>query len=214
MTRNSADAEDLSQEVFLQLYRKICTLRGEALLTHWLHRVTVNTVLMHFRRRKIRPEIGLADAGPGNGLRSTDHIDTLPDTPAANSSVRLAVARAVSLLAQGYRSIVILHDIGGYTHEEIARIRGCSVSTSKSQLHRARKRLQGILSPSGKEFHCSTSSASLGEPQPYQRKQKNGRPRTQQHSPFAISSSNSDSGGNAIGEGSVPDSGKEGETLW
>ena len=189
MTRNLADADDLTQQVFLQLYRKIYTLRGEALLSHWLHRVTVNTVLMHLRRKKMGPEIELPNTEPSGTLRPTDLIDTFPAAPTANSMVRLAVTEALSMLAPGHRSIVILRDIEGHTHEEIARLRGCTVSTSKSQLHRAHKRLQAILSGSEKEVQPSTSSASLDRPRPYQRKQKHGKSTSQQHSPFAKSSS-------------------------
>jgi RNA polymerase sigma-70 factor (ECF subfamily) len=140
MTANAAEAEDLSQEVFIQLYRKAGSFRGESQFTTWLHRLTVNQVLMHFRRRGVRLE------------QTTDEGDTPPqivlgtENPSQMPVVdRIALDRAVGQLPPGYRAVFVLHDVEGHEHEEVARLLGCSVGTSKSQLHKARMRLRQLL---------------------------------------------------------------------
>src|ERR1044072_9260789 len=140
MTRSVAEAEDLTQEVFIQLYRKLGTFRGESLFTTWLHRLTTNAVLMHFRKIAARPE------------QTTDDAETLNSfvggTPNHNSSSlidRFALDEAIQQLSPGYRAVFILHDVEGYEHEEIGKILGCAVGTSKSQLHKALLKLHKLL---------------------------------------------------------------------
>ena len=140
MTQNAAEAEDLSQEVFIQLYRKAGSFRGESQFTTWLHRLTVNQVLMHFRRKGSRAERTTEDGeAPVQVVRGTED----PSRMAAVD--RIALDKAVSQLPPGYRSVFVLHDVEGHEHEEIARMLGCSVGTSKSQLHKARMKLRGLL---------------------------------------------------------------------
>lgn len=140
MTGNVAEAEDLTQEVFIQLHRKLDSFRGESAFTTWLHRLTVNQVLMHFRKRSVKSEI-VTDDG-----EMPESID--PDTinPEAMPIVdRIALENAIALLPPGYRTVFVLHDVEGYEHEEIAKILGCSAGTSKSQLHKARFKLRRLL---------------------------------------------------------------------
>jgi len=140
MTGNVAEAEDLTQEVFIQLYRKLDSFRGEAAFTTWLHRLTVNQVLMHFRKRSVRSELTTDDG------EIPDSVD--PDTinPEAMPIVdRIALEDAIAALPPGYRSVFVLHDIEGYEHEEIATLLECSSGTSKSQLHKARLKLRRLL---------------------------------------------------------------------
>ena len=140
MTGNIAEAEDLTQEVFIQLHRKIGSFRGEAAFTTWLHRLTVNQVLMHFRKRSVRSELTTDDG------EMPDSID--PDTinPEAMPIVdRIGLENAIAQLPHGYRTVFVLHDVEGYEHEEIARLLGCSAGTSKSQLHKARLKLRRLL---------------------------------------------------------------------
>jgi RNA polymerase sigma-70 factor (ECF subfamily) len=140
MTQNVAEAEDLAQEVFIQLYRKAGSFRGESQFTTWLHRLTVNQVLMHFRRRGSRAEQTTEDGeAPVQVVRGTED----PSRMAAVD--RIALDKAVSQLPPGYRAVFVLHDVEGHEHEEIARMLGCSVGTSKSQLHKARMKLRGLL---------------------------------------------------------------------
>jgi len=137
MTRSVAEAEDLTQEVFIQLYRKLKTFRGDSLFTTWLHRLTTNAVLMHFRKVAARPEQTAEDAETLNGFAG--------GTPGGSLVDRIALDEAIRQLSPGYRAVFILHDIEGYEHHQISQMLGCAVGTSKSQLHKARMRLRELL---------------------------------------------------------------------
>ena len=143
MTGNVAEAEDLTQEAFLQLFRKIGTFRGESAFSTWLHRLVVNVVLMHLRKK------GLQQV-------SLDETDTSLEEPVKRdygdedrrligSIDRITLARAIGKLPPGYRAVFVLHDMEGYEHNEIAGILNCSVGNSKSQLHKARMKLREAL---------------------------------------------------------------------
>lgn len=138
MMGNPVDAEDMTQDVFIQLYRKIGSFRGEAAFTTWLHRLTVNQVLMHFRKRGVRLETATDD----HDMRQVSELETNRPLPMVD---HIALEQAIAQLPTGYRTIFVLHDIEGYEHEEVAKMLGCSVGTSKSQLHKARMRLRQIL---------------------------------------------------------------------
>lgn len=141
MTRNAADAEDLTQESFLNVLRNVGSFRGEAAFSSWLYRLAVNVVKMHFRRRSARPE-GLTSDGEmcehKLGRACRDNSTAVFD--------RIAIERAVGALPPGYRATFVLHDVAGYEHAEIARMRGCTTGNSKAQLHRARGSLRTLLS--------------------------------------------------------------------
>lgn len=140
MTQNQSEAEDLAQDVFVQLFRKVGSFRGESAFTTWLHRMTVNQVLMHFRKKKVRDERSSEDE------ETPDRIEPGTENPSAMPVVdRIALDHAIAQLPPGYRTTFVLHDIEGYEHEEVARIMGCSVGTSKSQLHKARMKLRMLL---------------------------------------------------------------------
>jgi RNA polymerase sigma-70 factor, ECF subfamily len=140
MTSNVSEAEDLAQEVFIQLFRKIGSFRGESAFTTWLHRLTVNQVLMHFRKRGVRMEQTTEDGEtPVQIVKGTENPNAMPVVD------RIALDKAIAQLPPGYRTVFTLHDIEGHEHEEIARMLGCSVGTSKSQLHKARMKLRGLL---------------------------------------------------------------------
>lgn len=146
MTQNVSQAEDLAQEVFIQLFRKIGSFRGDSAFTTWLHRLTVNQVLMHFRKLKVRDEKTTEDGEtPDKIVPGTENPSRMPVVD------RIALDKAIAQLPPGYRAIFILHDVEGYEHEEIARIRGCSVGTSKSQLHKARLKLRRLLKQMNEE---------------------------------------------------------------
>ena len=140
MTNNTTEAEDLTQEVFIQLFRKIGSFRGASAFSTWLHRLTVNQVLMHFRRRSVKNEKTSEDGEmPEQIVSGTENPDKMPIVD------RIALNNAIAELPNGYRSVFVLHDIEGYEHEEVSRIMGISVGTSKSQLHKARLKLRGLL---------------------------------------------------------------------
>jgi RNA polymerase sigma-70 factor (ECF subfamily) len=144
MMNNPSDAEDLMQEAFLQLFRKIGTFRGESAFSTWLHRLAVNIVLMRLRKRRLQ-EVSLEETqepteenGPKKDFRSQDQN-------LAGSIDRVILERAIEGLPPGYRIIFVLHDVEGYEHNEIAEMLGCSVGNSKSQLHKARLQLRDQL---------------------------------------------------------------------
>jgi RNA polymerase sigma-70 factor, ECF subfamily len=140
MTGNPTEAEDLTQEVFIQLFRKIGSFRGDSAFSTWLHRLTVNQVLMHFRRRSVKNERTSEDGEmPEQIVVGTANPNKMPVID------RLALDRAIGQLPPGYKKIFLLHDVEGFEHEEIARMLKLSVGTSKSQLHKARLKLRGLL---------------------------------------------------------------------
>jgi RNA polymerase sigma-70 factor (ECF subfamily) len=140
MTQNVSEAEDLAQEVFIQLFRKIGSFRGESAFTTWLHRLTVNQVLMHFRKRSVKLEHTTEEGEtPVQVVRGTEDPNHMPVVD------RIALDKAIAQLPPGYRTVFVLHDVEGHEHEEIARMLGCSVGTSKSQLHKARMKLRKLL---------------------------------------------------------------------
>jgi len=149
MTANAAEAEDLTQEAFLQLYRKIATFRGESAFSTWLHRLAVNVVLMRLRKK------GLSVV-PLEETTETEEETPKKDLGAEDAKLaasidRLQLQRAIERLPPGYRSIFVLHDVEGYEHNEIAVIVGCSIGNSKSQLHKARLKLREFLKTSRAE---------------------------------------------------------------
>jgi RNA polymerase sigma-70 factor (ECF subfamily) len=140
MTQSPTEAEDLTQEVFIQLFRKIGSFRGDSAFTTWLHRMTVNQVLMHFRKRGVQVEKTTEDGEiPEQAALGTANYAKMQVVD------KLALDKAVAQLPPGYRTVFMLHDVEGFEHEEIARMLGLSVGTSKSQLHKARLKLRGLL---------------------------------------------------------------------
>jgi RNA polymerase sigma-70 factor, ECF subfamily len=145
MVRDFALAEDLAQEAFLQVHRRIASFRGDSAFSTWLHRLTVNTVLMHLRKRAL-------------AVVSLDHLmEDVPEERAGRSFGardlmqagvvdRLDIDRILATMAPGYRSIFLLHDIEGFDHAEIASLLKCTRGNTKSQLHKARRVLRGALS--------------------------------------------------------------------
>jgi len=143
MTGDTAAAEDLAQEAFLQLFRKIATFRGESAFTTWLHRLVVNVVLMQLRKKGLQ-QISL------------DEVDTSQEEPVKRdygsddqrllgSIDRIRLEHAIGSLPHGYKTVFVLHDVEGYEHNEIAQIMDCSIGNSKSQLHKARLKLREFL---------------------------------------------------------------------
>jgi RNA polymerase sigma-70 factor, ECF subfamily len=146
MMQSYAEAEDLTQEIFVTLFGKIGSFRGESAFVTWLHRLSVNHVLMHFRKGRVRRE-RLTDDGetPEEIVEGT----TNPDRMALVD--RIALGSAIEQLPPGYRIVFILHEVEGHEHHEIAEIMGCSIGTSKSQLHKARMKLRRLLRSRGLE---------------------------------------------------------------
>lgn len=143
MTGDTAEAEDLAQEAFLQLFRKIATFRGESAFSTWLHRLVVNVVLMHLRKKGLQQvSLDEPDASQDEPVKREYGDD---DKRLLHSIDRITLSRAIEGLPPGYRAVLVLHDVEGYEHNEIAQILSCSVGNSKSQLHKARLKLRELL---------------------------------------------------------------------
>lgn len=143
MVSNPAQAEDLAQEAFLQLFRKVGTFRGESAFSTWLHRMTVNVVLMHLRKKGL-PVVSLEETIETDEESQKKELGG-EDLKLAGSLDRLQLQRAIEKLPPGYKTIFVLHDVEGFEHNEIATMVGCSIGNSKSQLHKARLKLRDYL---------------------------------------------------------------------
>ena len=144
MTGNYEEAEDLTQEAFLQLYRKIVTFRGDSAFSTWMHRLTVNVILMHLRKN------GLIEVSLEETLEPSEEECTKKDFGSEDRNLagyidRVVLNHAIESLPAGYRSVFVLHDIEGHEHSEIAEMLGCSMGNTKSQLHKARMKLRSLL---------------------------------------------------------------------
>lgn len=145
MLRDPVEAEDLTQEAFMQLFRKLNTFRGESAFSTWLYRLTFNVVLMHLRKKSL-PAVSIGATGNQDDEAEAPAIDaSVPDLLLEGSIDRLCLERCINQLPAGYRTIFVLHDVQGYQHSEIAEIVGRSVGDSKSQLHKARMRMRQLL---------------------------------------------------------------------
>lgn len=132
MVKNYADAEDITQDVFVKVFKKLDSFRGEAALSTWIYRIAVNACLDFLRRRKLRQTVPLDDEMTA-GSRPI--------------SVAKLVEGALPLMPEGYRTVFVLYDIQGLKHSEIAKVLGITEGASKSQLHRARAFLRRELAP-------------------------------------------------------------------
>ena len=144
MTGNPAEADDLTQDSFLQVFRKLRAFRGESALSTWIYRVAVNTVLMQFRKKKLK-SLPLEEPVQGERLAAKREPGKI-DEQQWNSVDRITLTRAMEELPQGYRTILLMHEVKGYDHREISGLLGCSIGNSKSQLHRAKARMRDLLS--------------------------------------------------------------------
>lgn len=132
------DAEEVAQEVFMRIYRGLLKFRGESALDTWVYRLTVNAALSHVQRRPARTE----------GEEALAQLPT-KEGPARDPRLAARLETALGDLPAGYRAVLVLHDVEGLSHEEIADILGCRIGTSKSQLHKARSKMRGLLGMEG-----------------------------------------------------------------
>ena len=148
MTNNTAQAEDLTQDAFLQVFRKLSTFKGNSALSTWLYRIAVNTVLMHFRKKALK-QVSLDEPSSHDASMVRREYGSR-DSRLSGSVDRITLTRAIRDLPTGYRTIFLLHEVEGYEHQEIAKILKCSVGNSKSQLHKAKLRIREYLAEPGK----------------------------------------------------------------
>jgi len=148
MLSNVSEAEDMTQNAFLHLFRKLGSFRGESAFSTWLHRLTVNLVLMHLRKKGLNL-VSLEETDNSSGEDTPKRDFGSRDPVLAGSVDRIALERALAALPPGYRMVFVLHDVEGFEHNEIAAMLDCSTGNTKSQLHKARLRLRQLLrSPS------------------------------------------------------------------
>jgi RNA polymerase sigma-70 factor, ECF subfamily len=146
MTKDVAEAEDLTQEAFLQVFRTIATFRGESAFSTWLYRIAVNTVLMKLRRQKSKAAFSLSEpVSPESPNLSHDLGER--DPRLSGTIDRIALLRAIDSLPEGCRTVFMLHEVEGYQHHEIAGLLNCSIGNSKSQLHKAKLKMRDLLFP-------------------------------------------------------------------
>lgn len=171
MTRDIAEAEDLTQEAFMQVFRCVSSFRGDSAFSTWLYRVAVNTVLMKLRRRKTPPLVSLDEPVSSESPSLRRDIGK-SDLNLSGVVDRLALRRAMEELPEGCRQIFALHEVEGYQHHEIARMLDCSVGNSKSQLHKAKMKLRDLLFPKRKILRrpvttvCESAAPSKGPGRP------------------------------------------------
>lgn len=156
MAGNTEEAEDLTQQAFLQAYKKLDTFREESRFYTWLHRLAVNVVLMRFRKKRVLKEDPLEELSEPDSRTSAWHGTTGRSADATALVVidRVDMERALNRLPSGFRTVLVLHDIEGYEHVEISGLLGCSIGTSKSQLHRARQRMRKLTGEATCERVC------------------------------------------------------------
>jgi len=145
MTNNVAEAEDLTQDAFLQVFRKLASFRGDSALSTWIYRIAVNTVLMRFRKKTLS-QLSLDE--PWNKNSEANPVPReygARDCRLAGCIDRIALTQAIRDLPRGYRTVFLLHEVEGYEHSEIAEFLGCSTGNSKSQLHKAKMRIRELL---------------------------------------------------------------------
>ncbi len=163
MTKDIADAEDLTQEAFLQVFRNINSFRGDSAFSTWLYRIAVNTVLMKLRRRKAPPLLSLDEPISADSPSLKRDIGTA-DLNLSGAIDRLALRRAIEELPEGCRQIFDLHEVQGFQHHEIARKLECSIGNSKSQLHKAKMKMRDLLFPKTGHTRQTTPAPNLGRP--------------------------------------------------
>jgi RNA polymerase sigma-70 factor (ECF subfamily) len=146
MLGNDADAEDVTQDVLLQVVRKLDTFRGEAELSTWLHRVTVNAALAHRRRQARRPELHL-DVSLDCIATHAGSDGCVPDRKTLDRELRQQLERAIARLPELYRDVFVLADVEELPNSRIGQLLGLSVPAVKSRLHRARLMVRDALAP-------------------------------------------------------------------
>ncbi|HEY2970996.1 MAG TPA: RNA polymerase sigma factor [Pyrinomonadaceae bacterium] len=156
MTQNASESEDLTQDVFIRLFRTVGSFRGESAFTTWLHRLTVNLVLMDFRKRTRRRELTSA-----NGELPTYILAGTQEAKRMGIVDRILLSEGITKLPEGYRQAVILHDIQGLEHREIAEARGRSVGTSKSQLHKGRAMLRELIAGPSQQVNSQSVASTV-----------------------------------------------------
>ncbi len=158
-TRNIEDAEEVLQDVFVTVFRKIDGFQGKSAFSSWLYRITVNAAFMKLRKRKQNQDVPMEEITPAmekNWLERGDHLSTSGDRHAMNNELRETVFGAINRLPDEYRIVFMLRDVDGLTNKEVGEILGLSIPAVKSRLHRSRLMLRRKL----QRYYDDYSSAS------------------------------------------------------
>ena len=150
ITKSHEDANDVMQETFIKVYQSIHTFRQEAAFETWIYRIAVNEALNFVKRRERRRESPLSTTDESEydpSVRQKAEMANDPQLNAEKTELRHWVTKAVNSLSLKHRIVVILHELEGLTHAEIASILNCSEGTVRSRLHYARKQLRSLLKP-------------------------------------------------------------------
>jgi RNA polymerase sigma-70 factor, ECF subfamily len=150
MSKNVADAEDLMQEAFIQIFRGLRSFRGDSAFSTWIYRVVVNTVLMTRRKKRLR-EVSLDEPATLEHSQVPREFGR-DDSKLVGAVDRVALTQAAKELPEGCRTIFLLHEVEGYEHHEIAERLRCSIGNSKSQLHKARLKMRRLLASGRKRI--------------------------------------------------------------
>lgn len=146
MSGSRARATELTQDVFVHVWRQLAKWRGESALSTWIHRLAVNLLLSNARgeQRRLKHEMTSAESDSGDDAPHTVQ-PTARSTPPSDVVNAIDLERAIATLPPGARTVFVLHDVEGYRHEEIARMTGTAEGTCRAQLHRARQLLMEAL---------------------------------------------------------------------
>lgn len=140
---NEADAYDMAQESLIKIYRGIAAFKGESSLSSWVYRITVNTCMDGLRKRKNAP-ISL-EYSIEKGVPFEDEYGETPETKALSLERAQDIRKAISILSDNYRAVIVMRDIDGFSYEEISDMLDISVGTVKSRINRGRQRLKELL---------------------------------------------------------------------
>ena len=165
LTRNSEDAEEVLQDVFITVYRKIAGFEGKAKFSSWLYRITVNAAFMKLRKRRQEQNVSLDEMMPHIQNKATGYLSNLSargDTNALNNEVREALESAIGKLPDDYRAVFVLRDIDGLSNKEVGEILDLSIPAVKSRLHRSRLMLRRRLRRFYDDYSNDSKVVALG----------------------------------------------------
>ena len=165
LTRNSEDAEEVLQDVFVTVYRKIEGFQGKAKFSSWLYRITVNAAFMKLRKRKQDQSVSFDDLLPhlqNKAITQRNAFGARSDALALNNEIREALESAISKLPEEYRAVFVLRDIDGLSNKEVGEILDLSIPAVKSRLHRSRLMLRKRLRRFYEDYTSETKIVSVG----------------------------------------------------
>lgn len=165
LTRNPEDAEEVLQDVFLTVYRKIEGFEGKSKFSSWLYRITVNASFMKLRKNKNKRDVSFEDMSPfaqNKAINEHYSFGDRADHLAVNEEIRLSLEQAISKLPEEYRAVFVLRDIDGLSNKEVGDILGLTTPAVKSRLHRSRIMLRKKLQRFYEDYTHETKILGVG----------------------------------------------------